>query len=93
MIIGTASCSNLPVKAVDMQAATLPGRPNYEIQSIICFIPFIKSESYICAVIAEGRVSEFEVPFFRLKQGGLRYLPYAFTENGVATADIHRLHR
>jgi len=28
-----------------MQAATLPGRPNYEIQSITCFIPFIKSES------------------------------------------------
>ena len=28
-----------------MQAATLPGRHNYEIQSISCFIPFIKSEN------------------------------------------------
>lgn len=93
MIIGTASCSNLPVKAVDMQAFSFPGWVSIKKQPFPCIIPFNKSENYIYAVIAEGRVSESEVPFWCLNQGGQRCLPYAFTENGGATADIHRLHR
>jgi hypothetical protein len=63
MIIGTASCSNLPVKAADMQAATLPGRQLYQvafkhllsylIESLVGIIPewvLDKRQSFLCFI-------------------------------------------